>query len=129
MISLTLRTLLIAGSLLTLAFMLYRIRISKIQIRDAIFWIFFLLLMLLFSVFPRITLWFSRLLDIQSPINFVLLFVIFILVIQLFFACMRISQLDAKLRKITQRIGIDQKDGGLTTYERKESDDSDTIRS
>jgi len=110
MISLTLRTLLIAGSLLTLVFMLYRIRASKIQIKDAIFWIFFLLLMLLFSIFPGIAQWFSKLLGIQSPINFVLLFIIFILVIQLFFACMRISQLDAKLRKLAQRIGIDQKD-------------------
>lgn len=109
MISLTLRVLLIAGSLLTLIFMLNRIRISKIQIKDSIFWIFFSLLLLLISIFPGIALWASRLLGVLSPINFVLLFIIFLLVIQLFIACMRISLLDDKLRKIAQRVAIENK--------------------
>jgi len=109
LISLTLRVLLIAGSLLTLIFMLNRIRISKIQIKDSIFWIFFSLLLLLISIFPGIALWASRLLGVLSPINFVLLFIIFLLVIQLFIACMRISLLDDKLRKIAQRVAIENK--------------------
>ena len=110
MISLTLRIFLISGSLLTLVFMLHRIRVSKIQIRDSVFWILFALLLLLFSVAPAIAQWLSLLLGIQSPINFMLLFIIFILVIQLFFTSIHISRLDAKLQKIARRIAIDEKD-------------------
>jgi len=110
MINLTLRVLLISGSLFTLVFMLYRIRASKAQIKDSVFWIFFSVLLLAFAVFPGVTRWFSLRLGFQSPINFVLLAVIFILVIQLFFLSMKISRLDAKLRELTQRIAIDRKD-------------------
>jgi len=110
MINLTLRILLISGSLLTLVFMLFRIRVSKTQIKDSVFWIFFSILLLVFAVFPGIAQWFSLLLGFQSPINFVLLAVIFILVIQLFFMSMKVSRLDAKLREIAQRVAIDRKE-------------------
>ncbi len=109
MISLTLRILLIAGALLTLLFMLYRIRMAKMQIKDSIFWIFFTIFLLIIAIVPEIALWLSNLIGIQSPINLVLLLIIFILVVQLFSACMRISQLDAKLRKLSQRVAINEK--------------------
>lgn len=110
MLSTALRIVLIAGSLLTLVFMLNRIRISKMQIKDSIFWILFSLMLLLLAIFPQIASWASRLLGIQSPINFVLLFIIFILVVQLFSYNMRLSRMDAKLKQLTQRVAIDEKD-------------------
>lgn len=110
MLSTALRIVLIAGSLLTLVFMLNRIRISKMQIKDSIFWILFSLMLLLLAIFPQIAPWASRLLGIQSPINFVLLFIIFILVVQLFSYNMRLSRMDAKLKQLAQRVAIDEKD-------------------
>ena len=109
MINLTLRILLIAGSLITLIYVLMRIRISKMQIRDSIFWILFMLSLVVFSVFPGIPIWFSRLLQIQSPINFILLFVIFVLIIQLFFVSMKLGKTESDLRTLIQRIAIDEK--------------------
>ena len=108
MINLTLRIILISGSLITLLFMLYRIRSSRMQIRDSIFWILFLLILLAFSVFPKIATWLSGVFGIQSPINFILLFVIFVLILQLFFLSMRISKLDANLRSLAQRVAISE---------------------
>lgn len=110
MLSTALRILLIAGSLLTLVFMLNRIRISKMQIKDSIFWILFSLMLLLFAIFPQIASWASLLLGIQSPINFVFLFIIFILVVQLFSYSIRLSRMDAKLKQLAQRVAIDEKD-------------------
>lgn len=109
MLSTALRVLLIAGSLLTLIFMLNRIRAAKMQIKYSIFWILFSLALLLLAVVPKIALWASQLLGIQSPINFVFLFIIFILVIQLFSYNMRLSRMDAKLRQLAQRVAIDKK--------------------
>ena len=109
MINLTLRIFFISGSLITLLFVLIRIRISKIQIRDSIFWILFLLILLAFSVFPKIPSSISKLLHFQSPSNFILLFVIFILTLQLFFMSMKLSKFDADLRALTQRFAISEK--------------------
>jgi len=120
-INLTLRIVLIAGALITLLFMLYRIRISKMQIKDSVFWIFFLLILLVFSVFPQIPRWLSKILKIQSPINFILLFVIFILIMQLFFASMRISKLDANIRSLAQRIAIGETDAAEKNSSDKQS--------
>ena len=110
MINLTLRIILIVGSLVTLLYMLVRIRIARMQIRDSIFWILFLLVLLTFSIFPNIAVYFSSILSIQSPINFILLFVIFILILQLFFVSMRLGKTDADLRSLTQKIAIYQKE-------------------
>lgn len=109
MINLTLRILLISGSLLTLLYMLIRVRIARMQIKDSIFWIFFLLILLIFSIFPSIATWFSKLLQFQSPINFILLLVVFTIIIQLFFISMKLGKTNADLRALTQRLAIDEK--------------------
>ncbi len=109
MISIPMRILLILGSLFTVGLMLRRIRNSKIQIRDSIFWILFSLVLLLLSVFPDIAGLAAGLLGIQSPINFVFLLIIFLLLIQTFLSAVRISQLDAKVKLLAQKLALDQK--------------------
>ena len=109
MISTALRVILIAGSLFTAIYMMNRISIAKIQIRDSIFWIIFSLLLFILSIFPEIALWASELLGIISPMNFVLLVVIFTLVVQLFFQNIRISQMNAQLRKLIQHVALNDK--------------------
>ena len=124
MINLTLRIILISGSLITLLYMLIRIRISRLQIKDSIYWILFLLSLLIFSIFPSIAIWFSHILKIQSPINFMLLFVVFLLIIQLFLVSMRLGKLDSSLKALTQRIAIDEKNkrDSLLDNEKTKSD-------
>lgn len=110
MFSLPLRILLIVGSIVTLAFILQRVRSSKVQIKDSVFWIIFAFVMLIISIFPQITSWASRVLGIQSPINFVYLFIIFTLLIRLFSTSIRISQQDAKINMLAQKIALMEKD-------------------
>lgn len=114
MLSLALRILLIVGSLVTLAFMLQRIRSAKVQIKDTVFWIIFSVMLLIISIFPQITWWASVALGIQSPINFVYLFIIFILLIRLFSNTIRISQQDAKLDMLAQKIALLEKENEET---------------
>lgn len=104
--SVVMRILLIAGSLLTLWFMLRRIRSSELQIEDSIFWIAFSALLLVLSVFPQIVYWASRLLGIQSPINMVFLLVIFVLVMRVFALTTRISQLDEKIKRLAEELAL-----------------------
>lgn len=107
MLSPALRIVLIAGSLITVGFMLVRIRAAKIQIRDTIFWLVFALALLVLSIFPDIATWASRLLGFAAPINFVYLFIIFLLLVKQFSSSLQIAKLEIKLRQLAQRQALD----------------------
>ena len=79
-----LRVCLIVGSLITAVYVLRRVRHAKIQIEDTIFWLLFSGVLLVLAIFPGIAYWASRLLGFQSPINFVYIVVIFLLLVKQF---------------------------------------------
>lgn len=105
-----LRIVLILGSVLTVIFMLSRIRKAQIQIKDSIFWILFSGMILILSIFPQIATWASDFLGIMSPINFVYLFMIFILLVHQFYTSVRISQMDSKIKQLTQQVALAEKE-------------------
>ncbi|MDL2324931.1 DUF2304 domain-containing protein [Ruminococcaceae bacterium OttesenSCG-928-A16] len=110
MLGTVLRIALIVSSLLTAGFMLRHIRSAKVQIKDSVFWIIFSFFILLLSLFPNIAGWASNLLGIASPINFVFLFIIFVLLVHQFYASVRISQMETKMKLLAQQIALDEKD-------------------
>lgn len=103
-----LRFLLILGSLLTALFILYRVRQAKIQIEDSIFWLLFSGCLLFLSLFPEITTWVARRFGFISEINVVYLAIIFLLLIKQFFMSVRISQMDSKLKSLTQKVALNE---------------------
>ena len=50
--SIVLRIILIIASLLTILYMMRKIRQSKVQIEDSIFWVIFSVILLVVSIFP-----------------------------------------------------------------------------
>ena len=103
-----LRVCLIVGSLITAVYVLRRVRHAKIQIEDTIFWLGFSGVLLVLAIFPGIAYWASRLLGFQSPINFVYIVVIFLLLVKQFLLSIRISQLDSRLRILTEQVALNQ---------------------
>ena len=87
-----------------------KIRKSQMQIEDTVFWICFFWFVLLLAAFPVVGMWLSDLVGIYSPVNFVFLIIIFILLIKTFFQSIQISQLDRKIKSLTQRIALDGTD-------------------
>ena len=65
------------------------------------------------SIFPYSVIMISELIGIESPANFVFLSIIFILLIKVFIMSIKMSQLEHKLRTITQEIAITKKDLNL----------------
>ncbi len=116
--SLAFRLMLILGSLLTVLFMIRRIRHSKIQIEDSIFWFLFSGFLLVLSIFPQLASLAAKALGLQAPINVVYLSIIFLLIIKQFFMTLRISQLDSKLKIVTQKVALNEE-----KIERKSQDD------
>ena len=114
---LILRIILILASLVTTLYILKRIRHAKLQIEYAIFWLIFAGMLLVISIFPNLMIQLTRAVGMQSPINCVFLLVIFTLMIKLFMQTIEHSQLEDKLKQLTQRLAIEEK---LIEEEREE---------
>lgn len=103
-----LRLLLIIVSLIVLAFILKKIRDSKVRLEDSLFWFFFSILVLIASLFPQFFETLASLTGVYSTSNFVFLFFIFILLIKTFTLTIRVSQLDTKTKEIAQQLAIEK---------------------
>ena len=91
--------------------MLRRIRKADIRAADTVFWFLFAACLFLFALIPQIAYFFTELLRIESPANFIFLFVIAILFIREFITGIEIAKLREKLNKLSQEIALaDHKD-------------------
>ena len=102
-------------------FLLHSIKKSKMSIEDALFWMGFSFLILLMSIFPEIPSFLSDTIGFMSPVNFVFLFFIFVLIIRDFLSNRRISQLENRVKELTQQIALDR----LDHYQRRHLDETD----
>ncbi len=106
--SMLLRGVLIAASVLTTLLIMRKIRKEKMMIEESLFWIGFSFMLIVFSIFPQIVFKMSELVGTQSPSNFIFLFIIFVLIVRMFQMSMKISQLEAKFKDLVARIAIDE---------------------
>jgi len=104
-----LRILLIVSAVLLMAFMLKRIRQSKMKIEYTVFWILFSAILVIMGMFPQIFYFISEIIGVQAPINMVFLVIIFVLIVKLFFMTIHVSQLENKIDSLVQEIAIDTK--------------------
>ena len=104
------QVLLIFGAVLMTYFILKRIRQSKLQIEYAIFWIIFSGILLIFSVFPFLVALVTRMIGMELPVNFIFLLFILILILKAFFQTIETSALENKVRNLTQRLAIEEKE-------------------
>lgn len=102
--------LLIFGAVIMTYYILKRIRQSKLQIEYAIFWIIFAGILLVFSIFPFLVAILTRAIGMELPVNFIFLFFICILILKAFFQTIETSALENKVRNLTQRLAIEEKD-------------------
>ena len=104
------QVLLIFGAVLMTYFIMKKIRQSKLQIEYAIFWIIFSGIFLIFSIFPFLVALLTRMIGMELPVNFIILFFILILILKAFFQTIETSALENKVRNLTQRLSIEEKE-------------------
>lgn len=104
--SVSLRILLIVAAVITVIWILKKIRKSKVKMEDAIFWLVFSGTLLLLAVFPQISFWMSGLLGIESPANLVFLMIICLLIEKIFTLSIITSQLEEKVSILSAEIAI-----------------------
>ena len=100
----TLKGLLIIASVLTVGWILRKIRKNKVKMEDAIFWIFFAAILLLLAIFPEISYELCRIFGIMSPSNLVFLVIIFLLVEKIFTLSIIVSQLEDKIGVLSAEV-------------------------
>lgn len=106
--SILFRSLLILGALLSFVFILTKIRKSEIKIADSTFWFLFALGVVVLAVFPEVAYVFCDILRIESPVNFIYLVIISILVIRHFMTTVEIAHLRSRLTTLVQEEGLER---------------------
>ena len=104
------RVILVIVSILTMAFMMRKIRQAKVQIEAALFWVIMALILVVFSLFPAVADACAHLLGIYSTPNFLFLFMIVLLIVKVFGMTLQMSQMESRQKELVQRIALDQKD-------------------
>ena len=104
--SIVLRVVLIIVAVLSCIFVLQKIRKAQIRIEDTLFWLVVSAGVLVLGIFPEIAYFLSDMLGIMSPVNFVFLVFIFILLFKVFILTVQISQLQEKVKNLAQNVAI-----------------------
>lgn len=105
-----LRIVLFVASAITAIFVFRKIRKSQFVIEDTLFWMFFCALLLVLSIFPKISFFFADLLGFQAPVNFIFVVFIFLLVVKVFLLSVKLSKTETKLNELIQKFAIESKD-------------------
>ena len=104
--SLILRILLIAASVLAGLYSIREIRKSQVKIGNAIFWFALTFLFLIISVFPGIIMFLSDIIGVESPVNLVYLIMIFLLFYKVFTLSIKVSKMEHMINILTSESAI-----------------------
>lgn len=126
--TLTLRVVLVLVSLMTLLFVMRKVRSSKIRLEDSMAWILFSGVLFVLSVFPGIFDFLAELAGVYSTVNFVFLFFIFVLLILCFSLNMKVSQMDTKIKELTQLLAIEKYERYSNDLLKRDEGDEETGR-
>ncbi len=107
--SVTLRIILLAASVLTFIWALKKIRNAQVALQDAVFWLLSALLLVIMGAFPDLVIGAANLVGVASPVNFVFLCIIFVLLVKVFLMSIKLSQLEYKLQRLVQHDAIAEK--------------------
>lgn len=126
--TLTLRVVLVLVSLMTLLFVMRKVRSSKIRLEDSMAWLLFSGVLFVLSVFPGIFDFLAELAGVYSTVNFVFLFFIFVLLILCFSLNMKVSQMDTKIKELTQLLAIEKFERYSNDLLKRDEGDEETGR-
>lgn len=115
---------LIAMSILVCFFIFRKIRKSQFSINDTLYWLFFAVLLLIMSIFPKIPYFFSSLLGFEAPSNFIFVVMIFLLFVKIFLMSVKISSLENKLYALVQKYALDGNEGKKSAESEKKAENS-----
>lgn len=94
-------------SVITIIFVIRKIRKTHFMIGDSLYWLAFCLLLMVLCLFPGLTATVSHLLGFEAPSNFIFMCIIFLLLIKIFLMDVKLSKLKTKFEKLAQKYSVD----------------------
>ncbi|MEF9892026.1 MAG: DUF2304 domain-containing protein [Anaerorhabdus sp.] len=110
---------LLFACIITLIFIFYTIKKTRMNIRYAIVWISWGLVVLILSIFPKIIDYLSYILKISLPVNTIFLIFMFLLYVMSFYLFVKVSQLSVEIKTLTYTTAVLKKE--LTELRKKEN--------
>ena len=104
--SITLRFILLIGSVISFILCVRRIKQAKLKVENSIIWMVGSFVLILMSIFSNAVGWLSNKLGFMAPVNFVFLVIIGFLLIQTFIDNIRISTLNEKIKDLNHYIAL-----------------------
>lgn len=120
--TLELRIVLIVVSILTTMLLMRKIRQSKLQIEDSIFWIGFSGILIVFSIFPKVPAIMAELAGTYTTANFIFLSTIFLLIVKMFHMSIKMSQLETKMKELVQKMALDEHERDAVMQDKREAE-------
>ena len=106
--SVTLRIILIIGSIIAFILSVTKIKQAKLKVINSVIWMIGSIILILMSIFSNIVEWISDKLGFMAPVNFVFLVVLIFLLIEVFADNIRISELNEKIKDLNHYIALSE---------------------
>ena len=100
MISIYMRVLLIICSVLTFFWIIRKIKTTHVLVKDMLFWFVFSVGLVVLGIVPEIAIDLAKRLGVDSPVNFVFLVIIFLLIVKVFLLSAHLSELEGKVNEV-----------------------------
>ena len=123
--SINYRIVLVLGASVVVAFVLRKLKKTEMSVANSVFWLLFAVALVIAAVFPSVVFFFSGLIGIESPSNFIFLCVIALLLIKCFTLTVEVSSLRERLDVLAQEIALRDKDRHERYKTKRESVDND----
>ena len=104
--SINYRIVLVLGAIIGFIFVLRKLKKTEMSIANSVFWLLFAAALVVAAVFPSVVFFFSNLLGIESPSNFIFLCVIAFLFIRCFTLTVEVSNLKERLDVLAQEVAL-----------------------
>ena len=104
--SFELRVLLIVASVCAFAYIVSKIKKSKLRIDDSIFWIISSVFFVVIAAFPSLLIHVAKVVGFESPANLVFLLVVGLIFLKLFILSVNLSVLTEKNSQLVQYISL-----------------------
>lgn len=108
--STTLRGVLLLCALVAAVWILKKIYKSKVRLGDAIYWFCMAVILAVLGLFPDIAVWCSKMIGIETPVNFVFLFILALVIEKLFTLSIKVSQLEDKITILSAEVALRSSD-------------------
>lgn len=106
--SVTLKVLVILGSIFSFIFCIVRIKQSKLKVTNSVMWMLGSTLLVLMAIYTKPITFIAHSLGFEAPVNFIYFIIISYLLLQVFVDNIRICELNEKLKDLNHHIALEE---------------------